>query len=122
MVKRLVGAYLAVTLGTLVALVVMAGAAPALATSEAWGHAVIVGVFAVVLLLRTRTALKGSRTGLRAVAVIGCVLLVVNLVEAVLPGAFPAWMRVEMLFIAAMMAALAAASFRAHRNSPGGRR
>ncbi|MGW5942801.1 hypothetical protein ACWIG3_03060 [Streptomyces celluloflavus] len=49
-------------------------------------------------------------------------LLVVNLVEAVLPGAFPAWMRVEMLFIAAMMAALAATSFRAHRNSPGGRR
>ncbi|WP_367432665.1 hypothetical protein [Streptomyces celluloflavus] len=72
------------------------------------------------MLLRTRTALKGSRTGLRAVAVIGCVL-VVNLVEAVLPGAFPPWMRVEMLFIAAMMAALAA-SFRAHRNSPGGRR
>ncbi|MFH8555935.1 MULTISPECIES: hypothetical protein [Streptomyces] len=75
------------------------------------------------MLLRTRTALKGSRTGgLRAVTVIGCVLLVVNLVEAVLPGAFPAWMRVEMLFIAAMMAALAAASFRAHRNSPAGRR
>ncbi|MEU7177289.1 MULTISPECIES: hypothetical protein [Streptomyces] len=72
-------------------------------------------------MLRTRTALKGSRTGLRAVTVIGCVLLVVNLVEAVLPGAFPAWMRVEMLFIAAMMAALAA-SFRAHRISPGGRR
>ncbi|MFD7105398.1 hypothetical protein [Streptomyces celluloflavus] len=75
-----------------------------------------------MLLLRTRTALKGSRTGLRAVTVIGCVLLVVNLVEAVLPGAFPPWMRVEMLFIAAMMAALAAASFRARRNSPAGRR
>jgi hypothetical protein len=122
MVKRLVGAYVAVTLGTLVALAVMAGAAPSLATSEAWGHAVIVAVFAIVLLMRTRAALKGSRAGLRAVTVIGCVLLVVNLVEAVLPGAFPLWMRVEMLFIAAMMLALATLAVRAHRNSPDGRR
>ncbi|MFE7315970.1 hypothetical protein ACFU7T_23230 [Streptomyces sp. NPDC057555] len=120
--KRLVGAYVTLTLGTLVALAVMAELAPSLATSEAWGHAVVVAVFAIVLPLRTRAALKGSRTGLRAVTIIGCVLLAVNLVEAALPGVFPSWMRVEMLVIAAMMLALAALSVRARRTPPAGRR
>ncbi|UNO38434.1 hypothetical protein [Streptomyces sp. MST-110588] len=120
--KRLVGAYVAVTFGTLAALAVMTVAAPSLATSEAWGHSVIVAVFAVVLVLRTRAALKGSRTGIRALTVIGGVLLVVNLLEAALPGVFPAWMRVEMLVIAAMMLTLAILSVQARRNPPAGRR
>ncbi|WP_345005589.1 hypothetical protein [Streptosporangium album] len=114
--KRLVAAYVVVALGTLVALAVLAVAAPHLATSEAWGHAVIVAVFAIVLPVRTRAALKGSPSGLRALTIIGCVLLVVNLVEAALPGVFPAWMRVEMLVIAAMMLTLAILSIRVRRN------
>lgn len=114
------GAYVAVVLGTLVALGVMAVVAPSLATSEAWGHAVTVAVFAIVLPLRTRAALKGRRAGLRAVTVIGCVLLVVNLVEAALPGVFPPWMRVEMLVIAAMMLALTVLAAQARRHSPAG--
>lgn len=115
-VKRLVVAYVVVALGTLVALAVLAATAPHLATSEAWGHAVIVAVFAIVLPVRTRAALKGSPSGLRALTIIGCVLLVVNLIEAALPGAFPAWMRVEMLVIAAMMLTLAILSIRVRRN------
>lgn len=111
-----------VCLGTVVALAAMTAAAPYLATDEAWGHAVVVAVFAIVLLLRTRAALKGSRAGFRAVTVIGCVLLVVNLVEAVLPGVFPSWMRVEMLIIAAMMLVLVALSVRARRGLPDGPR
>ncbi|MFE0186796.1 hypothetical protein [Streptomyces sp. NPDC058989] len=121
-VRRLVGAYVALALGTLVALAVMAVVAPSSATSEAWGHAVVVAAFAIVLPLRTRAARKGSRTGLRAVTIIGCVLLVVNLVEAALPGVFPPWMRVEMLVVAVMMLTLATLSVRARRNPPAGRR
>ncbi|MHB6905813.1 hypothetical protein [Streptomyces sp. CB02959] len=117
-VQRLVGIYVALAFGTLVALAVMTAVAPSLATSEAWGHAVIVAVFAIVLPLRTRGALRGSGSGLRALTIIGCVLLVVNLVEAALPGVFPSWMRVEMLVIAAMMLALATLSVRARRNPP----
>ncbi|MFC9619144.1 hypothetical protein ACFTXM_03810 [Streptomyces sp. NPDC056930] len=116
-VKRLVAAYVLVALGTLVALAVLAVAAPHLATDEAWGHAVIVAVFAIVLPARTHAALKGSPSGLRALTIIGCVLLVVNLVEAALPGVFPAWMRGEMLVIAAMMLTLAILSIRVRRNS-----
>ncbi|MBB5118693.1 hypothetical protein [Streptomyces eurocidicus] len=115
-VERLVAAYVVVALGTLAALAVLAATAPRLATDEAWGHAVIVAVFAIVLPLRTRAALRGSPSGLRALTVIGCVLLVVNLVEAALPGVFPAWMRVEMLVIAAMMLILAILSVRVRRN------
>jgi hypothetical protein len=70
-------------------------------------------VFAIVLALRGRAARTGSAAGLRAVTVIGGVLLVVNLVEAALPGAFPPWMRVEMLAIAAMMLVLVVVAVRA---------
>ncbi|MYT28953.1 MULTISPECIES: hypothetical protein [unclassified Streptomyces] len=115
-VKRLVGVYVVIALGTLAALAVMTSVAPSLATSEAWGHAVIVAVFAILLPLRTRAALKGSGSGLRAITIIGCVLLVVNLVEAALPGVFPGWMRVEMVVIAVMMLAVATQSIRARRN------
>ncbi|WP_328535660.1 hypothetical protein [Streptomyces sp. NBC_00344] len=115
-VKQLVAAYVVVALGTLVTLAVLATTAPHLATDEAWGHAVIVAVFAIVLPLRTRAALRGSPSGLRALTVIGGVLLVVNLLEAALPGTFPAWMRAEMLVIAAMMLTLVILSVRVRRD------
>lgn len=116
-VKWLVGLYVVVVLGTLAALAVMGLAAPSLATSEAWGHAVIVAVFAIVLPLRARAALRGSSAALRALTIIGSVLAIVNLVEGAIPGAFPAWMRVEMLVIAVMMLALVVLSVRARRDA-----
>jgi hypothetical protein len=99
--------YVAVTAGTIVALAVLSSAAPRLATGAAWGHALIVAVFAVVLPLRMRAARKGSVRGLVAVTVIATVLVVVNAAEAALPGAFPGWMRIEMAAIAVLMAVLA---------------
>ncbi|MGH3425359.1 MAG: hypothetical protein ACRDO8_11550 [Nocardioidaceae bacterium] len=111
--QRAVGAYVVVALGTVPALAVLSVAAPDLATPEAWGHAVIVGVLAIVLVFRAWAARNGSAAGLRAVTIIGCVLLVVNLVEAALPGAFPSWMRVEMLVIAALMLTLLVLTVRA---------
>jgi hypothetical protein len=105
-VSALVGSYVALTAGTIVALVILAGTAPHLATKNAWGHAVIVLVFAVLLPLRLRAARKGSADALWAVAIIASALLAVNVVEAALPHAFPAWMRVEMAAVAALMAAV----------------
>jgi hypothetical protein len=84
----------------------MTSAAPGQATREAWGHAVVVTVFAVVLPLRLSSARSGNPRAVRALGIIAAVLLVVNLVEAALPGAFPGWMRVEMVATAALMAAL----------------
>lgn len=98
-----VGAYVAVTLGTIAALTVLSRTAPRLATQEAWGHAIIVAALALVLLLRLRAARRGSSSALQALRIIALVLLVVNTVEAVLPDAFPPWMRVEMVGIAVLM-------------------
>jgi hypothetical protein len=112
---RAVGAYATVAFGTLAALAVMAAVAPRLATSEAWGHAVIVGVFAILLVMRARAARDGSASGLRAVIVIAGVLTAANLAEAVIPGLFPAWMRVEMLAVAALTLLVLVLAARARR-------
>lgn len=108
-----VGVYVVVALGTVLALVVTASSAPTWATDEAWGHAVVAAVIAVLLPLRLRAARRGSGRALGAVTVIAGVLVVVNLVEAALPGVFPSWMRVEMVAIAALMLALALLCVRA---------
>lgn len=105
-VSTLIRIYLAVMLGTVAALVVLAATAPRLATDEAWGHAVIVALFAVLLLVRGRAARAGRPGAIRAVRIIAVVLLVVNVAEAALP-VFPTWMRIEMVVVAVLMLALA---------------
>ena len=104
--STVVRAYVALTVATVVALIVMSAVAPHLATDEAWGHALIVFVFVILLPLRMRAARKGSARALRAVTIMSAAVLVVNAVEAALPHAFPGWMRVEMVMIAVLMAVL----------------
>ena len=96
--------YVGVVAATVVVLAFLAGVGSPLATPDAWVHAVVVAVFAVVLPLRLRAARAGRRSGLRAVGIISGVLVLVNAVEAMIPGLFPAWMRIEMVGIAALMA------------------
>ncbi len=100
----LVGSYVAVVLGTLVLLAVLSATAPDQATSEAWGHGVVVALFAVLLPLRLRSARRGSVGALRATGVVAAVLLLVNVVEASIPDFVPTWMRVQMVLVAALMA------------------
>jgi hypothetical protein len=95
-----VRAYLVVVAATLVALAVLAGVAPHQATGDAWGHAVVVAVFAVVLPLRLRAARAGRRGAVRAVGVVAAVLFLANVVEALVPGFVPGWMRVQMVVVA----------------------
>ena len=101
-----VGAYVAIVLGTVATLGILSATAPHLATRDAWVHAVIVAVFAVVLPLRLRTARAGSPGALRAVGIISAVLFLVNVIEVLIPGLFPLWMRAEMIGIAVVMAAV----------------
>jgi hypothetical protein len=100
----LVRLYLAVVLGTVVALGVLSVVAPAQATPDAWVHTVIAAVFAVLLPLRLRAAGSGSRSGLRAVGLISAVLFMVNVIEVMIPGLFPVWLRAVMVGIAVLMA------------------
>jgi hypothetical protein len=104
--SAVVRAYVALTVATVVALIVMSAVAPRLATDNAWGHAVIVVVFAILLPLRMGAARKSSTRALRAVTIMAVAVLVVNVVEAALPHAFPGWMRIEMVVIAVLMALL----------------
>lgn len=102
----LVHIYVVIVLGTLAALGIMSAAAPALATTDAWVHAVIVALFAVLLPLQLRSATSGSRGGLRALGLISAALFLVNAVEVMIPGLFPVWLRVVMVGIALLMAAM----------------
>ena len=101
-----IGIYVAIALGTAAALGILSATAPHLATRDAWVHAVIVAVFAVVLPLRLRAARAGSPGALRAVGIIAAVLFLVNVIEAMIPGLFPLWMRAEMIGIAVVMLAV----------------
>jgi hypothetical protein len=116
----LVGVYVGVVLGTVVALGVLSAAAPALATTDAWVHAVIVAVFAMLLPLRLRSARSGSRAALRAVGLISAALFLVNAIEAMIPGLFPVWLRVVAVGIAALMAAVTVLVIRESRTEPRG--
>jgi hypothetical protein len=99
----LVRVYLVVVAATLALLVVYTFAAPHLATTNAWGHAIVVAVFAIVLPLRLRRAQTGYRGAVRAVGLIGALLFLANIVEVLIPGFVPVWMRVEMVFVALLM-------------------
>jgi hypothetical protein len=112
-VQRLVRTYVVVAVGTVVALAVLQAVDASLATSHAWGHALIVAVFAVLLPLRLRAARAGRRSGLRAVGNISGVLVAVNVVEASIPGFLPTWMRLEMVGVALLMVAIVSLVIRA---------
>jgi hypothetical protein len=99
----LVRAYLAVVVATLATLAVLAHTEPRLATTDAWGHAIVVAVFAIVLPLRLRRAQAGKRGAIRAVGLISSVLFLVNVAEALIPGFVPMWMRVDMVLVALLM-------------------
>lgn len=103
-ISTAVGIYVAIVTGTIAALGIVSATAPHLATQDAWVHAVIVAVFAVVLPLRLRAARAGRPGALRAVGIISAVLFLVNVTEAMIPGLFPLWMRAEMIGIALVMA------------------
>ena len=105
-IGALLRVYVVVVLATVAALIVLSVVSPDRATPDAWVHAVIVAVFAAVLPLRWRAAARGSVAALRAVGLIAAALFLVNVVEAMWPGLFPVWMRIEMIGIAALMLAV----------------
>ncbi|GAA4202907.1 hypothetical protein [Actinocatenispora rupis] len=113
-VRAAIWTYVGIVVATVVVLVVLTAAAPHLATREAWGHALVVAAFAVLLPLRLRAARRGSVRAVRAIGVIATVVAAVNVVEACLP-AFPGWMRGQMVVVAAVMLVLLGCVVRAAR-------
>lgn len=102
-ILRLARLYSVIALATIGALIIFSIAKPSLINKDAWVHAIIVGVFAVVLPLRARAALRGKHSALRATGIISAVLFLVNVVEGLLPNFMPLWIRVSMFLIATIM-------------------
>jgi len=99
---RLCLLYALATLVTLGVLIWKRNAAD-VATTEAWTHAFIVCVFAAVLLSVVHRAATGTRGAYRRLQIVSVVLPVVSLLEAVIPGLFPTWMRIEQLLYALLL-------------------
>lgn len=98
--------YLVVAVGTVAALGALSVTAPRQAPRDAWVHAVVVAVFAGLLPIRLRAARRGSTAPVRTVGLIASALFLADVVEAALPDFVPVWMRIEMVAVAGMMAAV----------------
>lgn len=100
---RLTKLYSFLALATVALLAIFSVTTPALATKDAWIHAIIVAVFALILPLRARAAKSGKRSALRATGIISSVIFLVNVIEGLIPNFVPVWMRVDMFITAALM-------------------
>jgi hypothetical protein len=106
-IRVLLLAYLLATLATIGALAVRHGD-PAFATPEAWSHAVIVLVFAALLLPAATRAAAGSRGARRRLLAVSIVIPVVSVVLVALPHLLPPWMRVEQAAYGVLLLVVAA--------------
>ena len=92
--KRLVGGYLAISVLTLLAIVLMRNDAGAV-NSAVWVRGIIVVVSAAVTFILTVRAARGSRPAYRRLRIISAVMVVAIAVIIALPGTFPVWMKIE---------------------------
>lgn len=116
---RLLVAYLAISVATLVAIVVLRNH-PAIVTAAVWTRAIIVVVTAILLILFTARAGRGSRGALRRLRVVSVITPVAIAVIIALPGTFPLWMKIEQGVCGLLMIAVAVlANGRSLRGSAG---
>ncbi len=92
--KRLVGGYLAISVLTLVAIVLMRHDTAAV-NSAVWVRGTIVVISGVVTFALTFLAARGSRAAYRRLRIISAVMVVAIAVIIALPGTFPLWMKIE---------------------------
>jgi hypothetical protein len=88
--------YLAATVASLGFLAVQSGDR-SLVTDEAWGHEIVLLAFAIVLVRVAGRAATGNRRAYLRLRIIGLVVPIASVVEALIPGFLPDWMRVEQL-------------------------
>ena len=105
-IRRLVLAYLAVSVAALVAIVLMRDDA-AEVNSAVWTRGVIVLVTAALMLLFATRASQGSRRAYRRLRIISIVTVVAIAAIIASPGPFPAWLKVEQGVCGLIMAGIA---------------
>lgn len=118
-IRVLIAVYAAATAGTIAVLAWWRDDSR-IATPHAWGHAVTVLVFAVVLVAVARRAAAGSRRALLRLRIIAVVIPVVSVVLVAIPGFLPAWMRIEQAVYGVLLLSVAALSTRLTPGRPVG--
>ena len=105
-IRRLVLAYLAVSVAALVAIVLMRDDA-AEVNSAVWTRGVVVVITAGLMVLFAARATQGSRDAYRRLRIISIVTVVAIAAIIASPGPFPAWLKVEQGVCGLIMAGVA---------------
>jgi hypothetical protein len=92
--RILIGAYLGVSVLTLIAIVVMRDN-PQIVTDAVWIRGSIVVVSAAVMFLFATRMAGGHRRAYLRVRILSAVMVVAIVVIVSLPGTFPTWMKIE---------------------------
>jgi hypothetical protein len=119
-VRLLLGGYLALGVAALAATVLLRHH-PAEVTSAVWTRTVVVVVTAVLLLAVAGRAAHGSAGALRRLRIISAVTTAAIAVIVALPGAFPAWLRVEQAACGLLMLGVAVLTNRPRSGLTAGR-
>lgn len=91
--KRLTGAYLGLSVVTLVAIVLLRNTS--MVNDAVWVRGVIVAASAVLTYTFAARAARGSRRAHLRLRLVSGIMLVAIVVIIALPGTFPLWMKVE---------------------------
>ena len=92
--KRLVGAYVTLSVLTLVAIVLLRGD-PAIVNDAVWVRGTIVVASSLLTLAFAIRAARGSRKAFLRLRIVSGVMLVAIVVILALPGTFPLWLKIE---------------------------
>ena len=93
-VTTLVGTYLAISVLTLVAIILLRDN-PAIVNTAVWIRGTIVVASAALMFLFARRARSGAARAFLRVRLISAIMLVAIVVIIALPGTFPLWMKLE---------------------------
>lgn len=93
-VQLLVGCYLAISVLTLVAIVLLRNN-PAIVTTAVWIRGTIVTASALLTVFFATRMAQGSRLGYLGLRLESAIMFVAIVVIIALPGLFPLWMKIE---------------------------
>jgi hypothetical protein len=93
-VKLLVGAYLGLSVLTLVAIVLLRGN-PTMVNDAVWGRGTIVVVSSLLTYGFAARTTRGSRRAYLRLRIVSAAMVVAIVVIIALPGAFPLWLKIE---------------------------
>ncbi|MEV7360471.1 hypothetical protein [Kitasatospora sp. NPDC091276] len=106
-VRRLVSAYLGLSVVTLAAAYVLRNH-PDLVNPAVWIRGTLVVASAVVTYLFTTRAARGSHAAYRRLRIISAVMIAAIVVIICVPGTFPFWMKAEQALCGLVLAGVAA--------------